>query len=153
MRTFEEWKSGVVRRPACRRHLHIRTVMNGEKRSILKPSFRHRQPVGIKKTLTESCGGVVIISRILTLQNFNSGERQSRNIYIPLSPSSRFSSTAGQGGPPGVAIRPLSHCNGVLVALQRTPRCNAVRPLRQDFRPDFIAHFHWFRRNVLYIRQ
>lgn len=111
------------------------------------------QPVGMKKTLTESCGGVVIISRILTLQNFNSRERQSRNIYIPLSPSSRFSSTAGQGGPPGVAIRPLSHCNGVLVALQRDVRCNAARALRQDFRPDFIAHFHDFRRNTLALRQ
>ena len=81
------------------------------------------------------------ISRILTLEIFNSGARQSRNHDIPPSLFSRFLPVADQGGPPGVLAGPLSQCNGGPAVMQQGPRCTAVRALLQDFRRDFIAHF------------
>ena len=93
------------------------------------------------------------ISRNLTLEIFNSGERRRGNIDIPPPSSSRFSAVADQGGPPGVATGPLSHYDGAAVATQQGPRGKAVRPLRQNFSADFIAHFLDFRRNTLWLRR
>ena len=84
---------------------------------------------------------VTIISRNLTLENSNSGERQGRNHDIPLPSASRFFVVDDQGGPPGSTTGPLSHHDGAAVATQQGPRGKAVRPLRQNFSTDFIAHF------------
>ena len=96
---------------------------------------------------------VTIISRNLTLENFNSGERQSRNFDIlPPSPY-HFSSAADQGGPPGVAKAAFLHDSGGPVVMQQAPRCNAVRALRQKENEQKVAHFRRFRRNALSLRR
>ena len=60
---------------------------------------------------------VTIISRNLTLENFNSGAWRFRNIDISLLLSSENPSVADQGGPPGVATGPPLSDDGGLVAM------------------------------------
>ena len=96
---------------------------------------------------------VYIISRNLTLENSNSGKRRRRNPDIPPPPASRFSSVTDPGGPYGSTAGPLSHDGGGPVDFQQGPPRNAVRPLRQNKRRQKVAHFRYFRRNTLTLRQ
>ena len=92
---------------------------------------------------------VIIISRNLTLENSNSGERRSRNPDIPPSLSSGFSVFVDPGGPYGSAAGPLSHADGGPAVFRRGPPRNAVRALQRKERGQKVAHFRCFRRNML----
>ena len=96
---------------------------------------------------------VTIISRNLTLENFNSGERRSRNFYILTPLSSQKPPVADQRGFPGLAAGPLPRSNGAAAALQRQPRWKAVRPLLQNKNRQKVAHFCLYCRNTLTVRQ
>jgi hypothetical protein len=96
---------------------------------------------------------VVKISRNLTFENSQTRTERRRNSYISPPQSSRFSVAVDLGGPYGSATGPLSHDDDGPVAMQQGPCCEAVRPLRQNFRADFIAHFRRFRRNTLWLRR
>lgn len=95
---------------------------------------------------------VVIISWNLTFRNFNSGELQCRNLYIPQPSLSRFSVPGEPGGPYGSATGPLSHAGGSPVIFQRQPRGNATGPLRQNKSRQKVAHFSSYCCNALCLR-
>ena len=106
----------------------------------------------MKKYRSVLCS-VTIISRNLTLENSYSGERRRRNHYIPWPSYFKKMAVAGPGGPPGSAAGPLSHAGGGPVIFQRGPRCNAVRPLRQNKSGQKAAHFGGKRRNTQWLRE
>ena len=58
-----------------------------------------------------------------------------------------FPPPSDPGRPPGVTTEPLSHDNGALLAMQRWPRCNARRALRQRGNTDV------FQQNSTTLRQ
>jgi len=104
-------------------------------------------------TIVSYLNSVIIIFRNLTFENFNSGKRRSRNFYIPQPFHPEKHSVADQRGSPGSAMELLSLFNGAAAALQRQPRCRAVRPLRLNKTAQEVAHFGLFRHNYLLFRR
>ena len=62
-------------------------------------------------------------------------------------------SEAEQRGPRWSAMSTPLVYNGVLVAMQRAPRCKAVRPLRHRIICEKVARFRKFHRNTLILKK
>ena len=74
-------------------------------------------------------------------------DRRKNDSAVPFFHFSR--PISDQGGPPGVATSTPLSSREHAVAIQRAPRCKAVRPLLLGKIHEIIAHFDDFRHNTL----